>query len=77
MSDKRTCGECLDRGLFGLPSHMINKIEAINTETLLFLYNKDERAVHGIFLAEGRPGLNLEPDAYAPRSFPAQVQLPA
>ena len=38
-------------------------------------FKKDEKDVHGIFLADGRAGLNLEPDAYAPRSFPAQVRL--
>ena len=65
----------LDRNLFGLPLHMMKKVEMIGTETLLFLYNKDERVIHGIFLADGEAGLNIEPEAYAPRSFPAQIRM--
>lgn len=74
MSDNTTVNECLSKNIFGLPGHMMSRMDTISDYSLLFLYNKDVREVFGIFRASGRPGLNLDPTAYAPLSFPAQVR---
>jgi hypothetical protein len=77
MSDKTTVNECLSKNLFGLPGHMMSRMDTISDSSLLFLYNKDLREVFGIFRASGRPGMNLDSTAYAPLSFPAQVRTAA
>ena len=73
ICDNKTVNECLERNLFGLPRHMMNKMNAISDSCYLFLYNKDRKEVYGIFRPNGRPAENIEPTAYAPLSFPAQV----
>jgi hypothetical protein len=75
MSDKSTLVDCLGRNIFGLPRNMLNKMDNIGDNTLLFLANKDSKEVFGIFRPLGRPALNIDPTAYAPLSFPAQIQI--
>jgi hypothetical protein len=79
MSDKNTVGACLSQNLFGLPQNMMRRMDSIGDASLLFLMNKDKKEIHGVFRALGRPALDIDPDAYAPLSFPAQARanLPA
>ena len=75
MSDQRTIGDCLGRNLFGLPAHMMSHMDSITDSSLLFLCNKDAKEIYGIFRPVGRPAHNIEPTAYAPLSFPAQIRI--
>mmetsp|Transcript_10965 Transcript_10965/g.21797 ORF Transcript_10965/g.21797 Transcript_10965/m.21797 type:complete len:470 (+) Transcript_10965:65-1474(+) len=75
MSDKNTVEACLTKQLFGLPQNMMKRMDSIGDSSLLFLMNKERKEIHGVFRPLGRPALNIDPDAYAPLSFPAQIRF--
>ena len=74
--------ECLQRGLFGLPSNqkpLLKRIEAAHERTLLFLFNFQRRVMLGAFVAAGPAGFPLQRSAWAPRGgetpFPSQIPV--
>ena len=71
MCDNRTYQECILTGVFGAPARNFPKMQealgagssetgADNTgKTYIFLWNKDDRILHGPFQALGAPQLNI------------------
>ena len=64
-----TIGECLQRGLFGLPGSRADFVAEVGRRrgsTLLFLFNFSTRQLHGIYTATGPAGFPLHPRAWVP-----------
>ena len=62
-------GECLRRGIFGLPhgqAGLLRQIDAARDRTLLFLFNFQRRQLLGAFIASGPAGFPLEASAWNP-----------
>ena len=53
------------RKLFGLPYGSLKKVQQVDESTALFLFNHTTKVMHGVYICDGRGGLNLEPDAWA------------
>ena len=53
----------MTRRIFGLPKSYLEMIK-VSGSTALFLFNFDTRQMHGVFAADGKAGLNLEPAAF-------------
>ncbi|CAI5469781.1 unnamed protein product [Closterium sp. Yama58-4] len=66
--------ECYDRGLFGSTSTHCREVERIDKGTRLFLFNFDDRVMHGVYVARGKGGCALVRDAWEGR-FPWQVRF--
>ena len=81
LCDPRTETECLQRGLFGLPTTQSAIVRAIVPEaTLLFLFNVRMRQMIGVFRAASWPQQNLDPSAWGRdpgggSRFPLQVRV--
>lgn len=67
--------ECFKRKLFGLPSVHSDLVKQIKTGMILFLFEPDERKLHGIFQATSDGAMNIVPRAFSisNKRFPAQV----
>lgn len=66
LTNSANQGECLRRGLFGLPSgqaKLLRQIDAARDRTLLFLFNFQKRRLLGAFIATGPAGFPLEASA--------------
>jgi len=68
--------EFFTNSLFGASKRMQDKILKIskNTGIFLFKYTKNHPIMYGVFLSDGQPGLDLEPDAWGGK-LPAQVRV--
>ena len=55
----------MSRKLFGLPYGSLKKVQQVDESTALFLFNHTTKVMHGVYICDGRGGLNLEPDAWA------------
>jgi hypothetical protein len=67
---KQTFPECIDRMLMGGPGNTMRSLNRIVPEwTQLFLYDKDDKQLYGIFEATQRPAMNIVPDAWT-REWP-------
>ncbi|KAL0912287.1 hypothetical protein M5K25_018250 [Dendrobium thyrsiflorum] len=69
--------ECFKRKLFGLPSVHSDLVQQIKTGMILFLFEPDERKLHGIFQATSDGAMNIVPRAFSisNKRFPAQVRF--
>ncbi|KAL3700377.1 hypothetical protein R1sor_018399 [Riccia sorocarpa] len=76
-----TYNECVNNKLFGLPYSHHSYVEHIEPGMPLFLFNYNDRRMHGIFEAVSEGGLNINPygwtgtDSGARTQFPAQVRV--
>mmetsp|Transcript_76255 Transcript_76255/g.149370 ORF Transcript_76255/g.149370 Transcript_76255/m.149370 type:complete len:824 (+) Transcript_76255:769-3240(+) len=76
-----TCAEALETGIFGLPgSHLDDLVEAVTNSTPVFLFNFSDGTLHGAWVADGRPAMNLSPSAFSSPNrsssrFPAQLRV--
>jgi hypothetical protein len=76
-----TAAEALETGLLGLPgSHCDDLADAIEDQTPIFLFNFSDGTLHGAWVADGRPGMNLNPAAFSSPNrnssrFPAQLRV--
>jgi len=76
-----TADEALETGVFGLPgSHADDLAEAVAAQTPIFLFNFSDGTLHGAWVADGRPGMNLSPTAFSSPNrtssrFPAQLRV--
>ncbi|XP_059666698.1 uncharacterized protein LOC132312373 [Cornus florida] len=77
MSNRRTMGECFERKLFGLPSSCADVVKKVRAGMLLFLFEYEERELHGVFQAISDGSMNIVPNAYASsgKYFSAQVRF--
>ena len=77
--NSQTMDECLGRGLFGLPAHMMITAAGIRPGSSIFLYNVTEKLIFGIFEALTTAQMNLEPKAFSKvkksisSPFPVQI----
>ena len=81
VCNKDTYQECMDQSLFGLPFHYLKEVKTLQAGlSALFLFNKSERRLHGIFEASTNGGANLKPEAWNTNGaksspFPAQIEF--
>ncbi|XP_027345766.1 uncharacterized protein LOC113857777 [Abrus precatorius] len=77
MSNTETKRECLRMGLFGLPSTEIQFVEQVKAGMILFLFEYENRQLHGVFKASCDGGINIVPNAFTSlrRQCPAQVKF--
>jgi len=73
---KRTEQECFSRGLFGAPMTMWSEVSKIHNKTAIFLFKRSKTSpiMYGVFLADGPPCCNIDPDAWG-GDYPAQVRV--
>lgn len=63
----QTFAECIDRKLFGMPSSPSNNTSLtriVPHYTLLFLYNADDKRLHGVFQATAAGAHFIVPHAW-------------
>ncbi|KAF6136842.1 hypothetical protein GIB67_043231 [Kingdonia uniflora] len=77
MSNRSTKKECLKRKLFGLPYAQANFVKSVKAGMILFLYEFEEKKLHGVFRASSDGAMNIVPHAYqsSSKQFPAQVRF--
>lgn len=78
MSNTRTKEECIRKQLFGLPSTHCEFVRKVKVGMVLFLFEYENRKLHGVFEAVSDGEVNIVPSAYrntTGKSFPAQVLL--
>jgi len=76
LCNKATEEECLRNMIFAASASMMENLRKITDKTALFLYRliPNGCVLHGVFQAEGVPGLELIPGAFGGR-FPAQIRV--
>jgi len=76
LCNKATEEECLKNMIFAASASMMENLRKITDKTALFLYRliPNGCVLHGVFQAEGVPGLDLIPGAFGGR-FPAQIRV--
>jgi len=76
LCNKATEEECLKNMIFAASASMMENMTKITDKTALFLYRliPNRCVLHGVFQAEGVPGLELIPGAFGGR-FPAQIRV--
>jgi len=76
LCNKVTEEECLKNMIFAASAARMEDMNKITDKTALFLYRltPNKCVLHGVFQAEGRPGLQLVPSAFNGR-FPAQIRV--
>ncbi|KAF7107064.1 hypothetical protein CFC21_107745 [Triticum aestivum] len=69
--------ECFHRKLFGLSSKCTEFIHKVKSGATLFLYDVEQRKLHGVFEATSDGAMNIIPDAYASSGFqyPCQIRF--
>ncbi|KAF5189188.1 Development/cell death domain, Galactose oxidase, beta-propeller, partial [Thalictrum thalictroides] len=77
---KDSINECLSNLLFGLPSIHSSYVENIEPGLPLFLFNYDDRKLHGIYEAASCGQMNINPNAWTENGssktqYPAQVHV--
>ncbi|MCE3050922.1 hypothetical protein HAX54_048520 [Datura stramonium] len=75
-----TIKECLGRQLFGLPRQHISYVKNINPGLPVFLFNYNDKTIHGIFEAASSGQMHINPyawtsDGSGKTPYPAQVQI--
>ncbi|KAL6133005.1 hypothetical protein ACLB2K_065242 [Fragaria x ananassa] len=75
-----TMMECLSKQLFGLPGPHYIYVKNISPGLPLFLFNYDDRTLHGIYEAASHGQMNIDPygwttDGSVRTQFPAQAQI--
>nr|XP_011466441.1 PREDICTED: kelch-like protein 12 isoform X3 [Fragaria vesca subsp. vesca]XP_011466442.1 PREDICTED: kelch-like protein 12 isoform X3 [Fragaria vesca subsp. vesca] len=75
-----TMMECLSKQLFGLPGPHFIYVKNISPGLPLFLFNYDDRTLHGIYEAASHGQMNIDPygwttDGSVRTQFPAQAQI--
>jgi hypothetical protein len=77
MSNRSTLKECFERSLFGLPGNFSDFVKNVKAGMILFLFEFEERKLHGVFEAITDGGMNIAPHAYVSsgKQFPAQVVI--
>jgi len=76
LCNKFTEEECLKNMIFAASAARMEDMIKITDKTALFLYRltPNKCVLHGVFQAEGLPGLQLVPSAFNGR-FPAQIRV--
>lgn len=74
MVNSKTKGDCFKYMIMGLPRSRKEIVEAVRPGFKLFLYDFDDKLLHGVFEAVSKGGMNLEKDAFG-GSYPAQVRF--
>ncbi|EMS51235.1 hypothetical protein TRIUR3_16412 [Triticum urartu] len=69
--------ECFHRKLFGLSSKCTEFIHKVKSGATLFLYDVEQRKLHGVFEATSDGAMNIIPGAYASSGFqyPCQIRF--
>ncbi|KAF4365614.1 hypothetical protein F8388_007447 [Cannabis sativa] len=78
MSNRKTFHECLRSKLFGLPSSFSHFVDQVRSGMVLFLFEYEQRRLHGVFQACSDGEMNIVTHAYKKSSgklFPAQVRF--
>ncbi|KAL0534583.1 hypothetical protein IC582_028874 [Cucumis melo] len=77
MSNRVTRAECFRRKLFGLPYWLGDFVLQIKSGMILFLFEYENRVLHGVFQATSDGAMNIVPHAYTSsgQKFPAQVKF--
>ncbi|KAL5720897.1 hypothetical protein ACHQM5_013525 [Ranunculus cassubicifolius] len=75
-----TMKECLANQIFGLPGQHMSYVQNIEPGLPLFLFNYSDRKLYGIFEAESRGQLNINPYGWSSSGsektkYPAQVRI--
>ncbi|BBM99538.1 hypothetical protein MPTK1_1g21920 [Marchantia polymorpha subsp. ruderalis] len=72
-----TYNECVTNKLFGLPYSHHSYVEQIDIGMPLFLFNYNDRKMHGIFEAVSEGGLNINLHAWTGGDSGSRTQFPA
>lgn len=75
MCNRRTKKECLGRKLFGFPYNQADFVKKVKAGMVLFLFEYEERKLHGVFEATSDGAQNIVPAAFSSsgRLYPSQV----
>uniref|UniRef100_A0ACD5ZPM3 Uncharacterized protein n=1 Tax=Avena sativa TaxID=4498 RepID=A0ACD5ZPM3_AVESA len=77
LCNRLTRKECFHRKIFGLSSKCTEFIHKVKSGATLFLYDVEQRKLHGVFEATSDGAMNIVPDAYASSGFqyPCQIRF--
>ena len=75
LCDASTRPQCLSLALFGSPRQALRDMHDLDADVSLYLYDTSAKDIMGPYRAVPPAQLDIIPDAYAPRSFPAQVWM--
>ncbi|XP_062233482.1 uncharacterized protein LOC133930772 isoform X2 [Phragmites australis] len=69
--------ECFERKIFGLAPYCADFVEKVKAGTTLFLFDVDQRKLHGVFEATSDGAVNIIPDAYISigQQYPSQIRF--
>lgn len=69
--------ECFEKKILGLSAYCADYIQKVKTGATLFLYDVEQRKLHGVFEATSDGAMNIIPDAYisSGKLYPSQVQI--
>ncbi|XP_020093225.1 uncharacterized protein LOC109713513 isoform X2 [Ananas comosus] len=77
MCNRRTKKECLGRKLFGFPYNQADFVKKVKAGMVLFLFEYEERKLHGVFEATSDGAQNIVPAAFSSsgRLYPSQIRF--
>lgn len=77
LCNRLTRKECFERKLFGLSSLCADFVQQVKAGATLFLYDVEQRKLHGVFEATSDGAMNIIPDAYisSGSQFPSQIRF--
>jgi len=74
LCSDQTEQECLSRNLFGGTEKYESRVRGLSKGCKVFLYNRSQSTLLGLFEAIADPGIDIEADAWQ-KSFPYQVRV--
>ncbi|KAL6606729.1 hypothetical protein ACP70R_042382 [Stipagrostis hirtigluma subsp. patula] len=77
LCNQLTRKECFEKKLFGLGAYFADFVERVKAGTTLFLYDIDQRKLHGVFEATSDGAMDIIPDAYISvgQHYPSQIRF--
>ncbi|KAH7352407.1 hypothetical protein KP509_19G043400 [Ceratopteris richardii] len=77
MCNAETKKDCFKYHVFGFPEAKMDVVQKAKKGMKLFLFDIDQKVLHGIYKASSNGGANLVPEAFqgSEREFPAQIRF--
>ncbi|KAL6898007.1 hypothetical protein ACP4OV_006603 [Aristida adscensionis] len=77
LCNQLTRKECFEKKIFGLAPHFADYVERVKAGTTLFLFDVDQRKLHGVFEATSDGAVDIIPDAFISigQRYPSQIRF--